>query len=266
MNKKQENRAENKKHRLSFILLMIGSLVVGGFAGFFIVRFQGNLADALESLRNNVSWAISNLFPYANIGCLAILLACYFPLYYSAKKQLAAWDQEDEAVYYRIDRKLSRILAVQSVLQVLSFFFFGSSVSNLFSRISANGRLTTAIIPALSFMVLLIALVLTQRSVVDLAKEMNPEKHGSVYEMKFSKTWMNSCDEAEKMMAYKAAYHAFQVTNYTCMALWLVFVLLSMLVPMSILALACISLIWLVMTVSYLHAASKAGTPSGASI
>lgn len=261
MNKKQENKMENKKHRLAFVLMMIGSLVLGGIIGFFIVRFQGDLTDAQHALQSGVTWAMANVFPYANIGCLVILLACYFPLYYSVKKQLRSWDQESETVYDQMDRKLNFILSLQSILQIFSFFFFGASVSNLFYRISGEGKLVLVIIPTVSFMVLLIALILTQRSIIDLAKEMNPEKHGSVYDMKFTKTWMASCDEAEKMMIYKAAYHAYQVTNYACMALWLVFVLLSMVMPMSLLALCCISLIWLIMTVSYLRAASKAGKP-----
>lgn len=266
MNKKQENKMENKKHRLSFILMMIGSLVLGGILGFFIVRFQGNLTDAQHALQSGVSWAMTNVFPYANIGCLVILLVSYFPLYHSVKKQLAAWDQENETVYNEMDGKLNFLMGIQSILQIFGFFFFGASVSNLFFRISTEGKLVLVAIPTISFMVLLIALILTQRGVVDLAKEISPEKHGSVYDMKFNKTWMSSCDEAEKMMIYKAAYHAFQVTNYTCMVLWLVFVLLSMVVPMSILVLACISLIWLVLTVSYLHAASKADKSGGAAI
>lgn len=262
MNKKQENKMENKKHRLAFIFIMIGSLVLGGVIGFFTTRFQGNLVDALHALQNGVSWATQNIFPYANIGCLVILLCAYFPLYYSVKKQFRSWDQESEAVYEQMDRKLTFILSLQSVLQILSFFFFGASVSNLFFRLSTEeGKLILVIIPTVSFMVLLITLILTQRSVIDLAKEISPEKHGSVYDVKFNKTWMASCDEAEKVMVYKAAYHAYQVTNYTCMALWLVFVLISMVVPMSILALSCVSLIWLVMTVSYLRAASKLGKP-----
>lgn len=48
---------------------------------------------------------------------------------------------------------------------------------------------------------------------------MAPEKKTSVYDLKFQKKWMDSCDEAEKILIGKCAYKAFGKTNLTCVIL-----------------------------------------------
>ena len=35
---------------------------------------------------------------------------------------------------------------------------------------------------------------------------MNPEKTASVYDMKFQKKWLETCDEAEKIIVGKCAF------------------------------------------------------------
>jgi len=42
---------------------------------------------------------------------------------------------------------------------------------------------------------------------------MNPEKTASVYDMKFQKKWLETCDEAEKIIVGKCAFKAFNITN-----------------------------------------------------
>ena len=48
---------------------------------------------------------------------------------------------------------------------------------------------------------------------VDAAKKTNPEKTASVYDTKFQKKWLDSCDEAEKIMIGKCAFKAYAATN-----------------------------------------------------
>ena len=51
---------------------------------------------------------------------------------------------------------------------------------------------------------------------------MNPEKTASVYDTKFQKKWMESCDEAEKIMIGKCAFKAYAATNTVCSILSIV--------------------------------------------
>ena len=101
--------------------------------------------------------------------------------------------------------------------------------------------------------------MLTQRRIVDLTKLMNPEKHGSIYDVHFQKAWMESCDEAEAMQIYKAAFHAYRLTVRACSILWMVLVVASIAVPMDLTALCCVSFLWLLLTVSYSKYAMRLG-------
>ena len=48
-----------------------------------------------------------------------------------------------------------------------------------------------------------------QQMTVDFQKIMNPEKQGSVYDLRFQKKWEESCDELEKFTIYRSAYKAY---------------------------------------------------------
>ena len=74
----------------------------------------------------------------------------------------------------------------------------------------------------IAFLAVLVETVIIQQKSVDAAKKLNPEKTASVYDMKFQKKWMESCDEAEKIMIGKCAYKAYAATNTACAILALV--------------------------------------------
>jgi hypothetical protein len=80
---------------------------------------------------------------------------------------------------------------------------------------------------------------------------MNPEKQGSVYDMKFHKKWLDSCDEAEQRQIGQAAYHAFRVTRMACLVLWLVLMLLDLPFGFGPLPALAVLLLWGVMQISY---------------
>ena len=80
---------------------------------------------------------------------------------------------------------------------------------------------------------------------------MNPEKHGSVYDSKFQKKWLESCDESERRQIGEASYRAYMVTTRLCLGLWLVLVVLSMVVEMSLLPVFILLVVWGTMQVTY---------------
>lgn len=47
--------------------------------------------------------------------------------------------------------------------------------------------------------------IFAQQKAVDLERRMNPEKHGSVYDAKFQKKWLDSCDESERRQIGEAS-------------------------------------------------------------
>lgn len=251
MNKELENKMENKKSRWKFWVIIAASLVLGMAVGFFISPDHGDFG-----LGEAVAWAAQNVLPWGCTLCVLLTLALYFPMYGRAKALCRSWDGADEATVERAEHILEVLLLWENVLQILCFFCFGCGATYLRQADSDFAFLTIAVSIASLFLFLLVA-VLTQRRIVDLVKLMNPEKHGSVYDMHFQKVWMKSCDEAEALQIYKAAFHAYRAAVLACTLLWMVLVVASMAFSMDLTALSCVSFLWLLLTVSYSKYAMK---------
>ena len=93
--------------------------------------------------------------------------------------------------------------------------------------------------------------IFAQQKTVDLERRMNPEKHGSVYDTRFQKEWLDSCDESERRQIGEACYRAYMVTGRVCLGLWLILTMLGMVFEMSILPVFVLLLVWGTMQVTY---------------
>ena len=76
--------------------------------------------------------------------------------------------------------------------------------------------------------------------IVDLERRINPEKRGSVYDMKFQKTWMDSCDEAERAQIGQACYRAYMVGTKVCIFLWVALLILNFVFDFGLLPIAAV--------------------------
>ncbi len=99
--------------------------------------------------------------------------------------------------------------------------------------------------------------IIISKVTVDLEKKLNPEKQGSVFDMKFDKKWEASSDEAQKQIMYKAAYTAFRAANMACLTAWTIAVVIQMFVKTGVFPVVCICAIWLVLNVTYSRTAMK---------
>ena len=82
-------------------------------------------------------------------------------------------------------------------------------------------------------------------------REINPILKGSIYDAKFSKKWIDSCDEALKLGIYKSAYKAYKSVNFTCILLWLFCIIGSTFWDFGIAPIAIVTIIWLVQSTTY---------------
>ena len=103
-----------------------------------------------------------------------------------------------------------------------------------------------------SFLLSIALLIVLQQKVVDLTRKLNPEKQGSVYDLKFRKKWLNSCDEAERKQIGQAAYKAYSVLNATCPILWAVLLLLGFVLEISLLPSFLVLLVWGILNLTYI--------------
>ncbi len=244
-----EIKKDNKKALPMFIAIIILSVVVG-----FVLGLASVFVDHPDKIGE-----LGVLFGKYVAPCLMVVLAVVVPLicipmYKSAKKILASWDGEDEEVYEKADSKLSSVIHTTSVGLIISFFLIAAS----YSGGSENISVFTAV-AIIGFVAVMAEATILQQKSVDLIKSQNPEKKGSVYDMKFQKKWLASCDEAEKAMIGQCAYKAYQTTNTVCAALAVVLALAAIIFGTGFLPSLAVCIVWFANTEAYMREAKKLG-------
>ena len=243
MNKKE--KGENRKALPRFALTMLGSLLAGGVLGFIlgISRVFGAETAALAEVLNGFLSAVT---PWGIPVTSVLTLGTAFFLYRSAAKKYAAWGGGDEdETSESIETTLSWVLLLSAVQLLINFFFMAAfCVYYMDADIDALALVGV-------FIVSDALVIFAQQKTVDLERKMNPEKHGSVYDTKFQKKWLESCDESERRQIGQACYRAYMVTTRVCLGVWLVLVILSMVFEMSILPVFILLLVWGVLQVTY---------------
>lgn len=241
----EEIKKEDKKPKKVFVIAMICSVLVGFVTGYASVWMEDSVTV------NNVLAALTNGFKILSVYAGAVLTlvsaVVVVVLYKQGRKIYAGWDEEDDDVLAQIEMKLNVAMIVANVNIILTYLFMGIGFSYLMD-FETNGLPSLAeggvfLVGVVGSMVL--AMVGTSK-VVNFQKEINPEKRGSAYDFNFQKKWLDSSDEAEKLLNYKAAYKAYKAVNMTCLILWAVCVLGVITFDWDIMPVIMVGVIWLV--------------------
>lgn len=240
----KKEKGENRKALPKFALTLLGSLLLGGVMGFAVG--VGRFFDVADRLAAWVNGVLSAVTPWGIPATSVLTLGTAFFLYRSAAKKFAAWDGGDEdETSEAIEQALSWVLLLSAVQLLVNFFFMAA-----FCVYCIDGEISA--LALVGVFVLSCALVIfAQQKAVDLERRMNPEKHGSVYDSKFQKRWLESCDESERRQIGQACYRAYMVAGRFCIGLWLVLVTLSLVFEMSVLPVFVLLLVWGVLQVTY---------------
>ena len=102
-----------------------------------------------------------------------------------------------------------------------------------------------------AFVVVMVETMIIQQRCVDAVKRMNPEKIASVYDVKFQRKWMDSCDEAEKIIVGKCAYKAYAAANTACAVLAIIFAVCALIFNTGFLPSFAVCVIWFVLQFIY---------------
>lgn len=255
-----EIKKANRKALPKFILIMVASLVVGGGVGFFSARYGLNtLAGSMKSTGAFFGMYIA---PWLMLAIAILVPIISVPLYQKAKKLLSTWSGEDEEISDAVDEKLSIIIWFTSAALIISYFLIAASYSGGFATFENENNTLSFIVGIVAFFCILVETVFIQQKCVDAAKKTNPEKTASVYDTKFQKKWMDSCDEAEKIMIGKCAYKAYAATNTVCAVLAIVLAICALIFDIGFLPSLVVCLIWIINQSVYCKEAlwySKAG-------
>ena len=255
-----EIKKANRKALPKFMLIMVISLLIGGLGGFCSAKYGLNsLSDGMKSAGAFFSAYIA---PWLMLAAAVILPVVCIPIYRSTKKLISSWDGENEEISDTIDQKLSIVIWVTSAALILSYFLIAASYAEGFATFEKENSIIPFFVGIAGFFAIMIEAVTLQQKCVDSAKKTNPEKTASVYDTKFHKKWMDSCDEAEKIMIGKCAFKAYAATNAVCTVLSIVLAICALILGIGFLPSLTVCLIWIVNQSVYCKEAlkySKAG-------
>lgn len=252
-NRKAEIRQADKKYGKKFAFIMAAALLVGvvfGIASVCLMEMDQSYLDHLSLL----------VIPIIADVVMWVAMVIGFPLaaaqFSKAKALSALAGPEDDAAEEQIERGLNVNLTITTILQILVFTCFGmaASVSGSLRHGLSLSKELYLVITVSALCALLLCLVLTlvfQRQTVNFIKERNPEKQGSIFQTDFNKTWLKSCDEAEKAQAYESAFKAYRVGIYTSLVVWVITIFAAMIGWTNWFSVLIVGIIWGALQISY---------------
>lgn len=254
-------RGEDKKAFGKFIWIMLACFVGGGMIGglgmTLVLGMNASgmsLVDIFEQVKPVISYGAAWILIAYTILLVAVLLIRLT----KHMKQFQNWDGEDEEVYEKLDKKLSIDLLMTNILMLGEYLLFGIAVTDIKELVLKHAILF--VLMMVFFLGALAAQIAIQQKIVNFYKKVNPEKQGSVYDMKFNEKWYESCDEAERAIIGAAAKKALGTVNTVCMVLEVILIMCSMFFSVGIMAHVTVIIIWTAATVSYVLAGNKLGT------
>lgn len=245
-NRKNEIRKENKRSIPVFLLFIIIAAVIGGFIGFFGVCYEEYLRDGIKLL----SYYLPNIvfvFMLLVAFCTHIL---GWPIYIKCRKKLELWDGEEEEAPRYINTCVGYLMWAITVNIIIAFLSFSVSITYSFMY-DFMDRLFMAVI--MIFILNIGLTTLLQQKLVDLLKEMNPEKKGSIYDVKFQSKWLESCDEAEKLQIYQSSWASYRVMSHVYIFVWMITCLANMFFEVGVFSAVIVSVLWLIHSSVYCY-------------
>lgn len=215
-----EIKKEDKKPKKIFYLVCIGSAVVGVISGFFAAFVEDS--TAINDWINAGTDMLNQASLYVGVVTSVVVAIWAWVLYHKSRKAYAVWDEEDDVTMDKIETDLSLALIVTNGNLILTYIMsvvgFGQ-IPNFYGNKAMI--IQKFVLFAAGLILSMVVAMVASVKIVNFEKEMNPEKKGSAYDFDFQKKWLASCDEAEKLVNYKASFAAYKSVNIACMILWM---------------------------------------------
>ena len=234
---KNKEKSVNRKALPKFFGILLISALIGGVLG-GVIGFT-SATSLPEQIIISIYSFLEIVTPWSILVLSVLFLGMGFAQYHSSKKLFQSWDGEDEEIISKAEEKLSWGLLFTSLNMIAALFFFGIGFQVIYIE-----NATLEVVLLLSFILSFVGIILLQQKIVDLTRQMNPEKQGSIYDSKFHKKWLDSCDENQQRQIGQAAYKAFMAVNTTCMILWVALVLITLVFDIGILPFFLVTLIF----------------------
>lgn len=251
----------DKKSIKKFMILMLcGFLcgVIGYITGKFLKHTDmENIKQHLSGLTDVMGmYIIPAVFVLFNIISITISAIRYS----KTDKKFKSLKDDAEDELFEIESSLNLPVNLMNSAMIINFLFLSviieiTEISNIeMSETWSNILCGTATITLIAGY---IAQFIIIKKCIELVKKINPEKQGDILDINFQKKWENSSDEAQRLIMYKSAYKAFTVLNYLCMGLFILCIISQMVFKTGVMPIICVSVIWLVSTITYSSEAAK---------
>lgn len=247
-----------KNQKKKFIIRIVLFLFIGMLLGIVSAwgtdilknQFTGTTKDIFSKLPSLQIFVFPVIMLIFTVCCILIISI----LTRKGKEQIITWDGEDDKHIKIADSYLSKALFISDIQVIVIQMLFGIITYNLVKNLEETKKNTSMILILIAIGIYLISLffiIFQQNRLVSLVKQYSPEKQGSIYDTKFQKIWLSTCDEAELHMIYKASYRTHQLMIKVFSVSITVASIIGMFFSIGILCALIIGLLWLVQTCCY---------------
>ena len=242
------DKREDRKIVIKFVLILVASFILGAATSILAAVLTQDGMLEFGGLEQAIAAAVPYVFAFANlITAIAAIVLCS-----RSKKEIDAWDGEDECIG-RTEQRLNYSLVLVKLMTVVNYLLFSASIwAAEHTARAGRYKLDVLMVSLAVFGLGMVWVMCVSNRVVKLVQKINPEKRGNILDTKFHKQWMASCDEAETQMVYQCGYRAYRAGNSACRVLWILTLLAQLWAGTGLFPVLCIGAIWLAMTMSYM--------------
>lgn len=240
---------------IKFILTTLAAACVGAAASVLLSKHDPKaLGEAALSLADHGS-------PVLLMASILFCLLAAFIYYKKAQSHLSRTGLDNDDDFAQIDRDLGISMTILNMIFVVAFLFFGifaaglETIMHQFEQRSSFAGLVAVTI--IVFLVGSFTAIYLQSRLIKLIKVLYPDKKGDLLELRFAKDWLESCDEAEQYIIYRAAYKTYRVTNQCLIFFWLIAVFGAMFFDTGLLPIILITTLWGISNIVYCTQSAK---------
>lgn len=260
MKNNTNTKKSNKTIFITFIAVFFALYVAGYFGGRVAASMEGTASfeQVTQTVKEFLIGSLPIVFLVVSVSAIVILTIAFLSCNAMYKKLQN--DRDNDDLWDSLEDRLNVPVILSSVFSILDVCLFCCFLyASMVTDYGKNGGYQKALVIAgfVFFVIASVMEIVIPKLILDIEKKLNPEKQGNILDFNFQKVWMNSCDEAEKMIAYKAGYKACLNTNITCTVLCMVAFAVTLLFKTDVLALVFVCIIWFVNNLSYMLKAAK---------
>ena len=249
MKEKQGNKPNSygKLTKRMLISLGIGG-VFGCFAGIFMTFGVKNGMSDLSDLVRPLALPIIAVIFVVSI----VLMEFYSRKLKDTMKHLEeAEDEQYEVLSYEEEKYGAMLMNCNVISQVCDIIVLTFTFSRSWLEEASGKELAGFLATCALFCINFFLYGYYQMRYVKMVQAAHPEKRGDMNSKNFQKDWMASCDEAEQLQIYRAAFRAYTAMNYAALGMFLVCFIGMLSWHFGLLPITMVLFVWLTGVIAY---------------